>query len=106
MAKLRCPRCLQTESFGVEHLSSVEWIWDETVEDYLFGVAEPGEPHRGDEATTTCTACMFTGSLQQFELPPPERKRHPGKLGAVMLGMALAVSAVHGGLAQALPSVS
>jgi hypothetical protein len=110
MAKLRCPSCRQTESFGVEHLSSVEWVWDQTVEDYLHGVADPGEPHGGDQAVTTCTACMFTAPLLQFELPElpePERRRRGALLGAVAMGAAaLAGPAAHLGLASALASVA
>lgn len=67
MAALRCPQCGQTERFGVEHLSCVEWVWDSNIEDYLFGVADPGEPHGGEHATTSCTECMFTAPMQAFE---------------------------------------
>lgn len=65
---MKCPRCGQTERFGVEHLSSVEWVWDRTVSDYLFGVADPGEPFHGEQATTTCVECMFTAPMRDFEL--------------------------------------
>lgn len=67
MTALQCPQCGQTERFGVEHVSSVEWVWDSNVNDYLFGVADPGEPNGGDHATTTCTACMFTATMRAFE---------------------------------------
>ncbi|MBO0732118.1 MAG: hypothetical protein J2P57_22850 [Acidimicrobiaceae bacterium] len=64
---MKCPQCGNNERFCVEHLASVEWVWDRTVNDYLFGIMDPGEPHGASEASTTCMGCMFRASLERFE---------------------------------------
>lgn len=64
---MKCPQCGNIERFCVEHVSSVEWVWDRTVHDYLFGIMDPGEPRGGKAARTTCMRCMFAGELELFE---------------------------------------